>query len=75
MRVTVHKTGAAIIQTTLILVAGIAVFYFSRFILLGRAGFVVTMGLIAATTTTLVVIPAVLKLSPRLLARIRRRYA
>ena len=72
MRVTVHKTGAAIIQTTLILSAGIATFYFSRFILLGRAGFVVTMGLIAATTTTLVVIPAVLKLSPRLLAKTRR---
>ncbi len=61
---TVHKTGAAIIQTTLILVAGIATFYFSRFILLGRAGLVVTIGLLAATTTTLVVIPAILQLGP-----------
>jgi hypothetical protein len=71
MTVTIHKTGAAIIQTTLILAAGIATFYFSRFILLGRAGLVVTLGLVAATTTTLVVIPAVLRLTPRLLANTR----
>ncbi len=62
---TMHKTGAAIVQTTLIIIAGIATFYFSRFILLGRAGFVVTLALIAATTTTLVIIPTILKLTTK----------
>lgn len=60
---TVHKTGAAIIQTTLILIAGIATFYFSRFILLGRAGFVVTLGLLAATATTLILVPSIIQLN------------
>jgi predicted RND superfamily exporter protein len=70
---TVHRSGAAIIQTTLILAAGIATFYMSRFILLGRAAFVVTIALIAASATTLLVVPAILRLSRKLLERARAR--
>lgn len=70
---TVHKTGAAIVQTTVILIAGVATFFFSRFVLLGRSAFVVITGLIAATTTTLVVIPAVLQITPALRRGARRR--
>mgnify|MGYP006274856465 FL=1 len=69
LRTTVHKTGGAIVQTTLIIAAGVAVFYFSRFILLGRAGLVMTISLLAASATTLTVIPAILKATPRLLRR------
>ncbi len=72
LRDTVHKTGTAIIQTTLTIAAGIAAFYFSRFILLGRAGLVATIGLAAATATTLIVIPSILRLSPGLLRRARQ---
>ncbi len=59
---TMHKTGAAIIQTTLIIVAGITVFYFSRFILLGRGGLVLTLALVASTATTLLILPSILAL-------------
>lgn len=63
LETTVHKTGTAIIQTTVTIIAGLSAFYASRFILLGRAGLIATIGLAAATATTLIVIPAVLRLT------------
>ncbi len=67
---TVHRTGIAIIQTTLIIVAGISAFYFSNFVLLGRAALVATVSLVAASLTTLLVVPAVLKLNRKMQRRL-----
>jgi len=63
LQTTVYKTGTAIIQTTVTIIAGLSAFYASRFILLGRAGLIATIGLAAATATTLIIIPAVLRLT------------
>ncbi len=70
---TVHRTGVAIIQTTLIIVAGIATFYFSDFVLLGRAALVATISLVSASLTTLFVVPVILQLGKRMRARFASR--
>ena len=64
LRQTVHRTGVAIIQTTLIITAGIAVFFYSESMLLARAGLVAIIALWSASLTTLLVLPAVIKLGP-----------
>lgn len=61
---TVSRTGVAILQTTLIISAGIAVFFFSDSALLARAGLVAIVSLWAASLTTLVVLPAVIRRLP-----------
>jgi len=62
---TLHRTGIPIVQTTAIIAAGVAVFYASALQYLGEAAFVLTMGLVAATATTLFVVPAILSRLPR----------
>lgn len=62
---TLHRTGVPIVQTTGIIAAGVAVFYASALRYLGEAAFVLTAGLIAATATTLFVVPAILSWLPR----------
>lgn len=62
---TLHRTGVPIVQTTGIIAAGVAVFYASAIRYLGEAAFVLTVGLIAATATTLLVVPAILTWLPR----------
>lgn len=64
LKQTISRTGVAIFQTTLILSAGIAVFFFSESGLLARAGMVAIIALWAASITTLFVLPAVIKLLP-----------
>jgi len=64
LKQTISRTGVAIFQTTLILSAGIAVFFFSESGLLARAGMVAIIALWAASITTLLVLPAVIKLLP-----------
>ena len=61
---TIKRTGVAILQTTLIISAGIAVFFLSEARLLARAGMVAIIALWAASITTLLVLPAVIKLLP-----------
>lgn len=58
---TLHRTGVPIVQTTGIIAAGVAVFYASTIRYLGEAAFVLTVGLIAATGTTLLVVPTILR--------------
>jgi predicted RND superfamily exporter protein len=70
---TMRRTGVAIVQTTLIIVGGVATFYFSDFVLMARAGLVATVALIAASAVTLFAIPAILKLSPRMVERLSSR--
>ncbi len=75
---TLHRTGVPIVQTTVIIAAGISVFYGSSIRYLGEAAFVLTAALGAATATTLLVVPAILKWLPctRNAATIRyRRHA
>ena len=64
MKRTIKRTGVAILQTTLIISAGIAVFFLSEARLLARAGMVAIIALWAASITTLLVLPAVIKLLP-----------
>jgi uncharacterized protein len=64
LKQTVKRTGVAILQTTLIISAGIAVFFLSESRLLARAGMVAIIALWAASITTLLVLPAVIKLLP-----------
>ncbi|MFW5689815.1 MAG: efflux RND transporter permease subunit [Spirochaetota bacterium] len=58
---TYHYTGIAIVQTTLIIGAGVAVFYGSSVHYLGWAAMLLTFGLFAATATTLFVVPVILR--------------
>ncbi|MFW5789388.1 MAG: efflux RND transporter permease subunit, partial [Spirochaetota bacterium] len=69
---TIHRTGVAIVQTTGIIAAGVAVFYASALRYLGEAAFVLTAGLVAATATTLLVVPAILGWLPRPVRRTAR---
>ena len=62
VRMTHRRTGVPIIQTTLIIVAGVSVFYASAITYLGMAALLVTAGLITSTATTLWVIPALIEL-------------
>ena len=64
LKQTISRTGVAIFQTTLILSAGIAVFFLSESGLLARAGMVAIIALWAASITTFLVLPAVIKLLP-----------
>jgi predicted RND superfamily exporter protein len=64
LKQTMSRTGVAILQTTLIITAGIAVFFFSESGLLARAGLVAIISLWAASLTTLLALPAVIKLLP-----------
>lgn len=66
---TVSRTGVAILQTTLIISAGIAVFFLSESGLLARAALVAIVSLWSASLTTLVVLPAVIKLLPAMRSR------
>ena len=67
---TMRRTGVAIVQTTLIIIGGLAVFFMSDFVLMVRAGGVAIVSLLAASAVTLFVIPSILKLSPRMLKRL-----
>jgi predicted RND superfamily exporter protein len=62
---TIHRTGVAIIQTTLVITAGVVVFFASDYLLLRRAGLVAIVGLWAATLATLTALPSVIKLMLR----------
>lgn len=64
LKETVTRTGVAILQTTLIISAGIAVFFFSESRLLARAGMVAIIAMWSASLTTLVALPAVIKVLP-----------
>ena len=64
LKQTISRTGVAILQTTLVISAGIAVFFFSESGLLARAGMVAIIAIWAASLTTLLVLPAVIKLLP-----------
>jgi len=64
LKQTASRTGVAILQTTLLISAGIAVFFFSESGLLARAGMVAIIAMWAASMTTLLVLPAVIKLLP-----------
>ncbi|MBU8913623.1 MAG: MMPL family transporter, partial [Spirochaetales bacterium] len=61
---TIHRTGVAILQTTVVITAGIAVFLASDFILLRRGGLVAIVALWASSLTTLLVLPGIVKLLP-----------
>jgi len=61
---TISRTGVAIIQTTIIISAGIAVFFFSETVLIARAALVAIVSLWSASLTTLIVLPAVIKRLP-----------
>lgn len=54
-------TGVPIVQTTTILAVGLSVFYFSSVRYFSEAGALLTVGLVVATATTLLVIPGILE--------------
>lgn len=58
---TFRHTGVAIVQTTAIICAGLAVFFFSSVRYFSAAGALLTIGLVMATATTLLVIPGILE--------------
>ncbi|MFW5880744.1 MAG: efflux RND transporter permease subunit [Spirochaetota bacterium] len=58
---TFRQTGVAIVQTTVILAAGLAVFSFSSVRYFSAAGALLTVGLVVATATTLLVVPGILE--------------
>jgi predicted RND superfamily exporter protein len=67
---TMRRTGVAIVQTTVIIIGGLAVFFMSDFVLIVRAGGVAILSLASASAVTLFVVPSILKLSPRMLKRL-----
>ena len=72
-RVAHSITGVPIIQTTLVIVSGVSVFYASAVTYLGMAAFLVTAGLVAATATTLRVVPVLIAIGERADARSKSR--
>ncbi|MFW5849485.1 MAG: efflux RND transporter permease subunit [Spirochaetota bacterium] len=59
--ITFHRTGVAIVQTTALIAIGVSVFYWSSVSYMSAAAALLTAGLSAATATTLVVVPWLLR--------------
>lgn len=58
---TMHRTGMAIVQTTVVIGAGVGTMFVSSFSLLGRAAAMVTIGLFLCTAVTLFIVPVMLR--------------
>lgn len=57
---TIHSTGISIIYTSMVLIAGFVIFYFSNFGGTKALGWLTSLTLITATFTNLVLLPAIL---------------
>jgi len=57
---TIHSTGISIIYTSMVLIAGFVIFYFSEFGGTKALGWLTSLTLITATFTNLVLLPAIL---------------
>lgn len=57
---TIHSTGISIIYTSMVLIAGFVIFYFSKFGGTKALGWLTSLTLITATFTNLVLLPALL---------------
>ena len=57
---TIHSTGISIIYTSLVLIAGFVIFYFSEFGGTKALGWLTSLTLVTATLTNLVLLPAIL---------------
>jgi len=57
---TIHSTGISIIYTSMVLIAGFVIFYFSEFGGTKALGWLTSLTLITATFTNLVLMPAIL---------------
>ena len=57
---TIHSTGISIIYTSMVLIAGFVIFYFSEFGGTKALGWLTSLTLVTATFTNLVLLPAIL---------------
>lgn len=57
---TIHSTGISIIYTSMVLIAGFVIFYFSEFGGTKSLGWLTSLTLVTATFTNLVLLPAIL---------------
>jgi predicted RND superfamily exporter protein len=57
---TIHSTGISIIYTSMVLIAGFVIFYFSEFGGTKALGWLTSLTLVTATLTNLVLLPAIL---------------